>query len=79
MNSRICKRIMSVILAVCMIMTNAYFPFGFETYALENIAAETDFSEAEAWNITDDTIKKLPTGETLIYSTITIGAGKHLL
>ena len=78
MNSRICKRIMSVILAVCMIMTNAYFPFGFEADALENIAAQTDFSGAGAWNITADTTLKLPTGETLTYSTITIAEGKTL-
>lgn len=48
-------------------------------YAVENLASSTDFSGAESLNITEYTTIELHSGETLIYSTITIGAGKHLL
>ena len=75
MRSKIFKKILSFIMAGCMLMTNAYFPFGFETYALENIAAETDFSEAENLNLigTDSYNIKLPSGSTMIYNKIYLG------
>ena len=60
-----------------MLTANTYLPVGIASYALESAAAQADVSKAEALSITADTTLKLPAGETLTYSTITIASGKR--
>ncbi len=72
MKSQFTKRVISLTMAICLLTTNTYFPLSINTYALENAAAQTDFSKAEDLDISgaSDYIIKLPAGTTKTYNNI---------
>lgn len=72
------KSVLTIMLAASLAVSASSYSESCIAYAIENAASQTDFSEAETLKITDDTVLKLPVGQTLTYSTITVSAGKTL-
>ena len=72
------KSVLTIMLAASLAVSASSYSESCIAYAIENAALQTDFSEAETLKITDDTVLKLPVGQTLTYSTITVSAGKTL-
>ena len=72
------KSVLTIMLAASLAVSASSYSESCIAYAIENAALQTDFSEAETLKITDDTVLKLPVGQALTYSTITVSAGKTL-